>query len=111
MAGKAGRTSRHSLLFAGIALTLNALVLPGLGSLIAGKFSEGAVQVGLEILSMLVIAVGAFFSLSFLLPMGVALAIILFGMAFGFAAWAWGIMTGVRLVVESGKAGIEGYGL
>lgn len=65
-----------------VALILNILILPGLGSLIAGKTQAGIWQLVLAILG---------FVLSFIL-IGIPLLIV---------AYIWGIVTGVRLIQEA----------
>lgn len=72
----ARREKRTSLTV--VALILNVLILPGLGSLIGGKTKEGILQMVLIILGLL-------------LPIVVGIPII-------FIAWVWGIITGVTLV-------------
>lgn len=65
-----------------VALILNILILPGLGSLIGGKTKEGIWQLVLAIV-------------------GIVLSIIIIGIPIIIAAWVWGIVTGVRLVQEA----------
>lgn len=64
-----------------VALLLNILIWPGLGSLIAGE------QVG--------------WAQGFLMLGGVFLAIILIGIPMMLGAWIWGIITGVELLRRS----------
>lgn len=64
------------------ALILNILVIPGLGTIIAGRTRTGVWQlVGFVV--------------------GIPLALLLVGIPLMFAMWVWGIVTGVQLVQES----------
>ncbi len=65
-----------------IALILNILIIPGLGSLIGGKTREGIWQLVLSII-------------------GGLLSIILIGIPIVIAAWIWGLVTGIKLIQES----------
>jgi len=76
------RKNKTSQEIAIAALLLNVLVLPGLGSLIAGKNSEGVAQLILFIL-------------------GVYLDIFLIGIPMIIIAWIWALITGIRIVKES----------
>ena len=63
-------------------LLLNAIMLPGLGSLVGGKTTEGLLQLTL-------------------LFVGFPLAFVLVGIPMVITAWVWGIVTGVRMLQES----------
>ncbi|MEK6818717.1 MAG: hypothetical protein AABY10_02170 [Nanoarchaeota archaeon] len=65
-----------------IALILNILILPGLGSLIAGKTKEGIWQIILVILSIIT-------------------WFILIGIPIFIVSWVWGLITGIKLVQKS----------
>jgi TM2 domain-containing membrane protein YozV len=65
-----------------IALLLNVLVIPGLGSLIGGKTKAGIWQLILAVI-------------------GGLLSIILIGIPILVAAWIWGLVTGINLIQES----------
>jgi len=65
-----------------VALILNILILPGLGSLIGGRTKAGVWQL-------------------VLLLIGLPLSLILVGIPIIIAAWIWGIVTGIRIVQES----------
>lgn len=65
-------------------LLLNILVLPGLGSMIAGKKQEGTWQLVLFLV-------------------GLPLTIVIVGFALIAAAWIWALVTGITLVQESGR--------
>lgn len=64
-----------------VALLLNILVLPGLGSLIGRKTNEGVWQIVLFVL-------------------GIPLAFVIVGIPMLIGAWIWGIVTGVQIVKE-----------
>ncbi len=67
---------------AAVAMFLNALVCPGLGSLTGGRTAIGAAQ-----LSMFLV--------------GLPLAVIAIGLPIMLAAWTWGIVTGAQLITEA----------
>ena len=64
------------------ALLLNILVLPGLGSLIAGRTREGVIQLVLYII-------------------GIPLIFVLIGIPIMIGAWIWGLVTGIQIVQDS----------
>lgn len=66
-----------------VALLLNILVLPGLGTLIAGRTKTGIWQIVLAVVS-------------------IPLFFVFVGFLTGLAAWIWGLVTGIQLVKESG---------
>ncbi|MBI1970655.1 hypothetical protein HYS47_02835 [Candidatus Woesearchaeota archaeon] len=65
-----------------VALLLNILVLPGLGSIIGGRTKDGVIQLVLFIV-------------------GIPLSFILIGLPLMFAMWVWAIVTGVQIVKEA----------
>jgi len=65
-----------------VALILNILILPGLGSIIGGKTKAGIWQLILAVI-------------------GIILSGILIGIPILIAAWVWGIVTGIRLIQEA----------
>jgi TM2 domain-containing membrane protein YozV len=67
---------------AALGLVVNALFLPGLGSLIIGKVGPGIAQLVLFLV-------------------GIPLCFVLIGFPMIFAAWAWGISTGVATIQEA----------
>lgn len=67
-----------------VALLLNIFLWPGLGSIIAGR-SEGWGQ-------------------GFLFLFGIPLTLLLIGIPMLIGAWIWGIVTGVDLINEAGRA-------
>ena len=77
-----------------VALILNILILPGLGTLIGGRIKEGIWQIALLVGSAII---GIFLSLTVvLMPVGIPL--IFLG---ALAAWIWGIVSGIQLVREA----------
>ena len=105
------RTSRSAReIKAWACLTANALVLPGLGSIGAGRFVEGTLQ---AIASVAGFALTMSWALPFigraateltlpeeLGPIGYGLG----GLLLFAAAWVWGLVTGVRLLREAKNA-------
>lgn len=79
---KAPKVKAPSQAIAIVALILNLVILPGLGSLIGGKTKEGIWQLVLFLV-------------------GIPLIIILIGIPMMIAAWVWGIVTGVKLIQET----------
>ena len=65
-----------------LALILNILVIPGLGTLIAGNTKTGVWQIVLAIIS-------------------IPLMFILIGFPLMLGVWIWGLVTGIKLVRES----------
>jgi len=79
---KTKKSGKPSQAIAIVALILNIIILPGLGSLIGGKTKEGVWQLVLVLV-------------------GIPLSIILIGIPMIVAGWIWGIVTGVKLIQES----------
>ena len=73
---------KNGMTLAVIGLILNILILPGLGSLIAGKTKIGIWQVALSVI-------------------GIILSLIIIGIPILIAAWIWGLITGISLVKEA----------
>lgn len=65
-----------------LALILNILILPGLGSIIGGKTKTGVWQI-------------------VLFAVGVVLSLILVGIPLIIAAWIWGLITGIQMIQEN----------
>ena len=61
---------------------LNAMVCPGVGSLVGGKTGTGLAQLSLFLV-------------------GLPLAVITVGLPLMLAAWVWGIATGAQLIAEA----------
>ena len=64
------------------ALLLNILVLPGLGSLIGGRTTEGIIQLVLFIIA-------------------IPLSFILIGIPLLIAMWIWALVTGIQIIKEA----------
>lgn len=77
------RSKKPSQGIAIAALLLNILVMPGLGSLIGGKTTEGIVQL-------------------LLFVFGVPLSFLLIGIPLVMVAWIWGLVVGIQLIKEAG---------
>jgi len=73
---------RNTRTLAAVALILNLIILPGLGTLIGGKTREGVLQI-------------------ILVVVGVVLSIVFIGIPMVIAAWIWGLVSGVRLIQEA----------
>ena len=71
-----------------ISLLLNLIILPGLGSIIGGKAKQGAFQI-------LLVIVGILLSMSYI---GLFIGFFII-----FIAWVWGIYTGICLVKKSNR--------
>ena len=79
---KATKKDKPSLAIAIVALILNLIILPGLGSLIGGKTKAGVWQLVLVLL-------------------GIPLSIVIIGIPMIIAGYIWGIVTSVRLMQEA----------
>jgi len=64
------------------AMFLNAMVCPGVGSMVGGKTGVGLAQLSLFLI-------------------GIPLAVLAIGLPMIVAAWTWGIATGAQLIAES----------
>lgn len=64
------------------ALLLNVLLLPGLGSIVGGKTTEGIIQLVLTLV-------------------GIPLSIFLVGIPLIIVAWVWALITGIQILQES----------
>ena len=64
------------------ALLINVLLIPGLGTIIAGRKSEGLFQL-------------------ILLIIGIALSFFLIGIPIVILCWIWGLVTGIQLIKEA----------
>ncbi|OYT37924.1 hypothetical protein B6U82_00925 [Candidatus Pacearchaeota archaeon ex4484_31] len=67
-----------------VALLVNILILPGLGSLIGGKTIEGVIQLVLFLV-------------------GLHLCFILIGIPTVVAVWIWALVTGIQIIKEAGS--------
>ena len=79
-----------------IALLLNILLLPGLGTLIAGRITTGIIQIVLLVTSWILILVG--FILSTIL---IGIPILILGCLLSLAVWIWSLVTGIQLIKEA----------
>ncbi len=79
-----------------VALLVNLLILPGLGSIIGGRTKEGIIQLALLIGGTVIFIIGVP-----LLIVLVGMPLIALGALLAFAAWVWGIVTGIQLIRES----------
>ncbi len=66
-----------------VALLLNVIVWPGLGTLVARKFSKGVMQMILSLVG---------FALMYVMPA----ALLIFGIV-----WIWALVSGIKIVIES----------
>ena len=80
-----------SLGLAIICLLLNVLILPGFGTLIAGKSKSGAWQIALSIIGIIFASAAYIYETPFLY----------IGSPLWIAAWIWGLVTGVKLIQEA----------
>lgn len=85
-AAPANRPASNNQALAIVALILNILVIPGLGTLIGGRTNEGLAQLGLMLVGFVLI-----FTI-LLIPVSVVCFI---------AAWIWGIVSGVQLITAA----------
>ncbi len=65
-----------------VSLLLNIFVLPGLGTIVAGRTSTGVKQLVLFVV-------------------GIPLIFVLIGIPMMIGAWIWGVVTGVQIVRET----------
>ncbi len=87
---------KNSQALAIVALILNVIILPGLGSLIGGRVLAGILQMVFSLLGLGLVVGGAIFSI-FLIGIPFLIA----GLVLMFSMWVWSIVTGVRLIQES----------
>ena len=67
-------------------LLINVLVLPGLGSIIAGKNNPGIYQLVLSLVAVV---------------LDITIIGLIIGIPLGIAMWIWALVTGIRIVQES----------
>jgi TM2 domain-containing membrane protein YozV len=77
------KTKKPSQGIAIAALLLNILIIPGLGTLIAGRTKTGIWQIVLAIIS-------------------IPLIFVFIGIPLLIAVWIWGLVTGIQLIKEAG---------
>lgn len=66
-----------------VALVLNLVIIPGLGTIVGGRIGHGIAQIGLVVFGILLI-----FTI-ILIPISIVCFI---------AAWVWGIVSGIQLI-------------
>ena len=81
---KQSRKKKVSQGLAIAALLLNVLVLPGLGTLIAGRTKTGVQQIVLAVVS-------------------IPLMLVLIGFPMMLGAWVWGLVSGIEIVQNANK--------
>jgi TM2 domain-containing membrane protein YozV len=69
-----------------VALLLNILVLPGLGTIIGGRNKQGVIQLVLFVVSII---------------LDITIIGLIVGIPLGIAMWIWGIVSGVQIVQEA----------
>lgn len=79
---KSKKTQRPSQSLAIAALLLNIFILPGLGSLIAGRTKVGVIQVILVVVS-------------------IPLLFLIIGIPLLIGTWIWGLVTGIQIIKEA----------
>lgn len=72
-----------------VALVLNLVIVPGLGTLVGGRIGEGLAQLGLLVFGVLLI-----FTI-LLIPISIVCFI---------AAWVWGIVSGIQLITAASQS-------
>jgi len=89
-------TKKHTNNFARIlALLLNIIIFPGLGTLLAGKRNEAFWQIGLVFFSLFTFATGLIFTITIIgAIIGIPLMIIAPGIYV--AAWVWSLLSVLR---------------
>lgn len=81
-----------------IALLLNILVIPGLGTIIAGKVMTGILQLVFFIVGLLLVVGGAIFAVLL-----IGIPFLIAGLILMFTMWVWSIVSGVRLITAAEK--------
>jgi hypothetical protein len=82
-----------------IVLLLNALVLPGLGSLIAKKVNSGLLQLILAILGQLFL--GQLVHTQLALGLGALSGLQITGLVLVIISWIWGVFSGIDVIRKS----------
>ncbi|MBS3073875.1 hypothetical protein J4447_00285 [Candidatus Pacearchaeota archaeon] len=101
---KGGDNKKHrvSEALAIVALILNIIIIPGLGTLIGRRTREGIWQLVMSlgglIIGMFIVLVSMGAEMIALMFLGFAVMFIL-----PIAAWIWGIISGIKLIKESEK--------
>lgn len=79
---KSKKTQRPTQSIAIAALLLNIFILPGLGSLIAGRTKEGVIQV-------------------ILVAVSIPLLFLIIGIPLLIGVWIWALVTGIQIIKEA----------
>ncbi len=91
--------SRPSMAVAIVALLLNILLIPGLGTILGGRVKHGLVQLILLWLGGIIVAFLGFF-LVVASPM-LGLVVAMLGSLMVLAGWVWAIVSGVLIVKDA----------
>lgn len=73
------------------ALILNIFIVPGLGTLVAGKSRTGAMQLALWVVGAVFISAAYLYSIP----------VLLIGGPLWIAAWIWGLVSGIKFIQEA----------
>ncbi len=96
------RTKKPNQGLAIVALIINLFLLPGLGSIIAGRIKSGIWQLALHIGGIVMVVTGVIFMVTiFLFAVGIPLLIL--GFISIITAWIWALVTGIQLVQEASE--------
>ncbi len=82
-AASSSATKKPTQALAIAALILNALILPGLGTIVGGRTREGIIQLVLFLV-------------------GIPLIFVIVGIPLVIGVWIWALVTSIRLIKESG---------
>ncbi len=91
--------SKPSVAIAVVALLINILLLPGLGTIIGGKIKHGLVQLLLLYFGGIILAFLGFFLVIFSPILGMIIAML--GSLMALSGWVWAIISGVFLIKEA----------
>lgn len=83
-----------------VALILNIIILPGLGSIIGNKIRQGIWQIVLFLGSIFIGFIGMFFAMGMNRFIGILPGVFLVFLG-ALAAWIWALVTGIRLIEEA----------
>jgi hypothetical protein len=75
-----------------IALILNVLILPGFGTLVAGRSKNGAWQIALSVIGIIFVSAAYIYETP----------ILYIGSPLWIAAWIWGLVSGIKFIQEAG---------
>lgn len=83
-----------------LALILNLIILPGVGSIVGGRVKTGIWQIALSVGGIVIIIMGAILTATILLAI-IGIPLIVIGALMPAAAWIWGLVTGIQLLSEN----------